>query len=291
MAWYRPAGQEIYFSCPVMDLEPYEIEGDDIVLTLPSPVSSAPVLTSQTIGWVGGEQRKVEVWSSSPGVLLKVAGGSDFYIAPAGQGILRVESSKSDCQSDLLDREILLGPALVLALAQRETWCLHASAISFRGRVMAFLGESGQGKSTLAEYLDAAGGPNWKRLADDILPVTFESSVASVWPHFPQLKLSQESQPGPALAERLPLDQICVLVGADSARGPALKRLSARQALPALISHTAGTRMFNPSLLAGHFVFCAGLAGQVPVYALTYPHRREALPEVRKVLEDSFRPL
>ena len=291
MPWYRIAGQEIFFSCPASNLYLYKIADGNDVLTAPPPVSSSLALTCQTVGWVGGEQREVETWSASPGVLLKVAGGSDFYIAPRGRGILRVDGGESDCpssrtaQSDLLDREILVGPALVLALAQRGTWCLHASAASFNGRLTAFLGESGQGKSTLAEYLDTDGGPEWRRIADDILPVTFDSSVVQVWPHFPQLKLSQMSQPGPGLPDHLPLDRICVLSRAELDQGPSLQLLSAREAMQAVVSHTAGTRLFDPSLLAGHLAFCAGVARQVPVYKLAYPHRRDALPAVRKLLE------
>lgn len=292
MVWYRLAGQEICFSCPVSDLEPYEIAGTEDVFAFPLPGSSSVTLTSRTTGWVGGEQREVEVWSASPGVLLKVAGGSDFYIAPRGRGIVRVDSSKEDWLTEQqevfgLDREILVGPALVLALAQREIWCLHASAAKDEDCLTAFLGESGQGKSTLAGYLDQAGGPEWSRIADDILPVTLLQSGVRVWPHFPQLKLSKEIQPGLRLPEVLPLDRICVLTSAEPDQIPELKLLSPRQALQVILSHTAGTRMFDPALLASHFDFCAGVAGRIPVYGLVYPHRRDALPEVKELLESA----
>jgi hypothetical protein len=280
---YCIAGQEFSFSCPVPELESYQIAGTD-AKPVAFPVASATARICQTSGWVGGEARRVEAWALSSGTILKVEGGSDVYISPGGRDVVRADESG---RVSALDREILVGPALVLALAQRGTWCLHASAVSLVGCVTAFLGESGQGKSTLAEYLDQAGGPDEIRIADDILPITLGASEVDVWPHFPQLKLSKESQPGPGLPEHLPLDRICVLTSAEPDQHPNLRLLSPGQALQAIVSHTAGTRMFDAALLSNHLAFCAGVAGQIPFYQLVYPHRTDALPEIKKMLEAS----
>ena len=90
-------------------------------------------LLSRSKGYVGGIQREVEVWSAQSGYVIKVSGCSDFYIARGGEAIVRVEDIKQNRHQPLselskLDREILLGLALVLALAMRSTWSLHASA-------------------------------------------------------------------------------------------------------------------------------------------------------------------
>lgn len=182
-----------------------------------------------------------------------------------------------------LDREILLGPALILALALRDTWSFHASAASFQEKTLIFLGESGQGKSTLAAYLSRS--PGWRSVADDILPVTIEPSGMTVWPHFPQLKLPTESQPWIGLPEQLPLGAVCVLEAAAPNQKPELHKLSSTQAVQAFISHTAGTRLFTPELLARHLEFSAQAAQQILAYRLTYPHRRDALPRVQELLE------
>jgi hypothetical protein len=283
MICYRPAGQDFYFSHPLPELEPFEIpiakEAEDISWAVPPALT----LSCSTVGWVGGEQRQVESWSAPPGTLLKVAGAGDFYIAPGGRAIVRVDETQ---EMTGLDREILLGPALVLALALRGTWCLHASAVILKDRLTVFLGESGQGKSTLAAYLSGSGGGKARLVADDILPVTASSVRVDAWPHFPQLKLSLLAQPGPALPERLSLEQVCILTDADSPQMPALKLLAPGQAARTLVSHTAGARLFDPPLLAGHLAFCAEVAGQVPVYRLVAPHRRDALPKVADLLEN-----
>ena len=52
-----------------------------------------------------------------------------------------------------------------------------------------------------------------------------------------------------------------------------------------MLSHTAGTRMFNPDMLANHLAFCTKAASRDPVYRLFYPHSRKVISEVRGLLE------
>jgi hypothetical protein len=272
MADYRTAGQDFYFPDPLPELEPFEHHGpapDPVSRLIPPPQA----LIARARGWVAGDERDVETWSAPPGILLKVSGVSDFYITSAG--ILR---SNTDQEITQTDRDTLMGPALMLALALSGVWCLHASAAMFNEQVTAFMGESGQGKSTLAESLSRA---DWRLVADDILPIIRDQAGVQVHPHFPQLKLTV--QPGLSLAEQIPLHRICVLAQAEH---PELRQLSTGEALQALLRHTAGTRLFDPSLLAGHMAFCAWAAARIPVYHLAYPRTWEALPQVKVLLEN-----
>jgi hypothetical protein len=280
---YRIAGQDFYFPCPIPELESFERKDGVVDESAPfvPPSFLGNELISRTQGWVGGEQRNVETWSAPPGVLLKVSGAGDFYIAPAGDAILPV----NDWPIANLDRETLVGPAIVLALAMRGTWSLHASAGMFGGLVTVFLGESGLGKSTLAAYLSRKWERKWRLVADDILPVTASSSSVEAWPHFPQLKMSAESQPGPGLPEHMPVSRICLLTNAGQGISPELKLLSRSHALTVLLSHTAGARLFDPRLLAGHLAFAAEVARQVSVYELSYQRRWDVLAEVKELLE------
>jgi len=279
MPIYRIAGQEIYFSCPVPELESYKVSGAEREVAA-LPIDGASTLISRMTGLVGSEMRRVETWSAPPGTLLKVEGGSDVYLPPGGEAIVRVDETR---EVTALDREILLGPALVLALALRGVWCLHASAAVFGGRTFVFLGESGQGKSTLAAYL--SGERKWRLVADDILPVTIGPTGMVAWPHFPQRKLSVQAQPGTRLPKRMPVDRICVLSPVDKSALPDLLLLLSRQAQQTLVSHTAGARLFDPSLLAAHLAFCAEAASQILVYKLGYPHNRDTLSKVKLMLE------
>ena len=291
MAKYRIAGQEFQFPCPVLELTPFEIESADganrasLSETSSAPASDFPqavppslTLLSRTDGLVGGSNRQVETWSAPPGYLLKVAGGSDFYIAPQGQFIRRVVADSTDSPWPKLDREILVGPVLVLALALRGIWSLHASAVTCNGRTILFLGESGQGKSTLAAHL----APSMQLAADDILPVTLTDFKLTCWPHFPQLKLPLNAQHGLAQPESLPVRHICLL---DAAEEISFHPLFSSEATQTLLRHTAGTRLFPPDLLSKHLVFCAQAAGKIQLSRLAYPRRMDALPGVKALLE------
>lgn len=284
MGWYRMAGQEFYFSCTVLGMESFEITDRERVAPVSLSVSVPLTLSSQTVGWVGEQQREVEVWSARNGSLLKVSGGSDFFISSDGGCIYHTKSNLQEVTG--LDREILLGPALVLALASRGIWSLHASAAIFKNCLCIFLGESGQGKSTLAAYLSSFEISGWRRAADDILPVTLNSNRVDVWPHFPQLKLPMDAQPDSSLPEYIPLDRIVVLTSADLNISPQLQPLPKGKAAQILLSHTAGTRMFDSLTLARHLAFATQVAAQIPVHQLVYPHRRDALPVVKELLEN-----
>lgn len=61
-----------------------------------------------------------------------------------------------------------LSIVMALWLEQRGLRCLHAAAVAHNGRALAFLADSGQGKSSLAGACLAAGAA---LLSDDILPV------------------------------------------------------------------------------------------------------------------------
>jgi hypothetical protein len=284
MAAYRLAGQDLYFSNPLPELEPFEIN-NEMADTVPFVHHSfhENELISRSKGWVGGAQRSVAVYAASRKLFLKVEGGSEIFIASHGEAIGKQNPQEAPSQ---LDREIILGPALVLALALRDTWSLHASAALCHETTIVFLGESGRGKSTLAAYLSSTENPDWHLVADDILPVTISFTGVDVWPRFPQLKLPMQAQPGLSLPEHLPLNALCILTSAGQEEIPELQCLPPNLAARELISHTAGTRMFTPELLGKHLAFCTQVAGQVPVYRLTYPHRRDALPKIKTLLEN-----
>ena len=60
--------------------------------------------------------------------------------------------------------------AFILSLTGR--FVLHGSAVDLNGRALAFVGQSGQGKSTMAAMFCASGGT---LVTDDVLPVEFGS--------------------------------------------------------------------------------------------------------------------
>lgn len=282
------AGQEFIFPGPLLEAAPFmtnDPEGGaaDNVASIVLSSFLYNQLVSRTEGWVANSQRVVEIWSAPNGLVVRTEGGSDFTISLDGKDIRCASHGQDDGELNETDRQILLGPVIVLALALRGTWSMHASATLFNDNLVLFLGESGQGKSTLAGYLANQAG--WRLVADDILPVTIGAGGVLAWPHFPQLKLPTTAQPSQGLPEQLPINKVCILTDAALDDIPELQPLAASEGIQVFLGHTAGTRLFTPDLLTKHLAFCSQAAEQVPVFRLTYPHRGEALGDVKELLE------
>lgn len=71
-------------------------------------------------------------------------------------------------------RPFIFGPALAVLLHQKGVIVLHASAVDMNGESVAFLGDSGYGKSTLAVALQSRGYP---MVTDDTLSVNVAKPI------------------------------------------------------------------------------------------------------------------
>lgn len=290
MVGYCIAGHDLDLSLHVPELGSLKTSHNDI-----NPTSKPDVYPQKTKrcveGLINGKLHQVEIRSVPSGILLKVIGGGKFHISTDGRQVTHLNSfvensNQSKVLLNALDKNTLLGPVLIMALALRGTWCLHASAVQFFEKVIVFLGESGQGKSTLASYL-TKNETEWRLVADDILPVTMEKENLHARPRFPQLKLAENSQPWEQLPEKLEISRLCILTPAEGNQSPKLTSLSQGSAIQKLISHTAGSRLFDPGLMEKHLQFCARTAKQVQVSQLFYPHSMQVLPRVKQLLENT----
>jgi len=110
------------------------------------------------------------------------------YLVTAGREIV-VDLAAAASALDV--RGYLLGSIFVVLCQQRGLLPLHASAIAGKSGVVAFLGNSGQGKSTLAANLAQRG---FRVLADDVCLINAaEPRAAMVIPTAPWLKLWRNS--------------------------------------------------------------------------------------------------
>lgn len=276
MTHFRLVGQVFDLALPVLGLEPFLVKDRG---PAGAPVSCFfPGERLTATGWVADGERQITVSAQPWGIQMDVQGCGAYFLSADGLRLGGQDGSASP-----FDREVLLGPLIVLAMALRRTWCLHASAAIFDGKATAFLGDSGEGKSTLAAFL--AASPGWTRLADDILPLTVGREGLTAWAHFPQLKLAADAQPGAALPEALPLQRVCLLAPEPPGAQPALQPLTASEALQTFLRHTAGTRLFPAALLQRHLDDGAAAAKGAAFFSLAYPHRLDALPLVRALLE------
>ncbi len=277
---YRIALHTIVCDFALPEMEALGAKEDNHIHRQSFPTVGSPSLIARAQGWVASQQRNVNVYQTKDGFALDVEACGTYFVAANGK---IVGKKNAGAPVTPADRSVILGTAIVLALALQNIWSLHASAVIHNKTLFAFVGESGQGKSTLAANLSKSA--EWTLAADDILPIKMENNEVIAMPHFPQLKLPAEEQPCRSLPEALPLTVLCLLEKADENAEPALQPLKASQTALALMGNIAGTRMFNGSLLEQHLQFCAQAAPHLTAFKLTYPHRRSALTKIQELLQ------
>lgn len=224
-------------------------------------------------------------WNSEQGVCIYRPNVGTFAVQAGREVVINPLS----CVDESTLRLFLLGPALALLLHQRDLFVLHASAIGLQAENgvnelsgAAFLGYSGEGKSTTAAALHKHG---YRFVGDDLIAVNLSVSPPQILPGYPQLKL----YPAAALAaldenwEALPrfqpvspkrarlldgdfdssplnLTRIYVLAYGDTER---IELLSAHEAVVELIRHTYGARYAYSAGAGVHLRRCSQLAIQV----------------------------
>jgi hypothetical protein len=120
-------------------------------------------------------------------VLFRIENLATFCIFDGNQILV---SPESGAETDRI-RLYVLGSCMGALFMQRDTLCLHGSAIEIDGKAYAIVGKSGAGKSTLAAGFLSKGYP---LLTDDVIAVSFDdNNQPIVVPGYPQQKLWKES--------------------------------------------------------------------------------------------------
>lgn len=118
--------------------------------------------------------------------------GVGRLVARRGDAVVVDPSTGS---SDAAVRRFVLGPGFRAVLLQQGHLVLHGSAVAVDGRAVAFVGDSGAGKSTTAAGFAARGHPF---LSDDVTPVYDRAGGPVVPPGHPFVK----TEPGTVEALR-----------------------------------------------------------------------------------------
>jgi len=217
-----------------------------------------------------------------------------------------------------VDNEAMLAYLLVDALSfsmVRLGWePLHATAVATDHGVVGFLGNSGDGKSTLAALLLQQ---RCKLVTDDMLVLVRDRETWLAQPGPPRLKLYRDMAdhilgvaPGriamnpdttklivpldtdDCTAEPHPLRALYVLrsVGEDRSSALRIEQLSPAAAFPRVLAHTAGHYPSEIARLQRQFEFTTTLVRETPVKTLSYPREKAEMARLRDaVLADLSR--
>jgi hypothetical protein len=196
-------------------------------------------------------------------------------------------------------RPLILGPLMSILLRQRGLLVLHASCVVLQGKAVAFMGDSGWGKSTLAELFYSQG----KRLiTDDVMAIEIEAAPPSVVPSYPQIKLMPDaalslghvSNSIPALHshsiklarsvdqdfEQTPVPLHCIYV-LDTGSQHQISPISLQDAFQELVRHSRAVGLLNATdFRSAHLHQCARLLNQVPLLRLQRKMSLDLLPEL-----------
>ena len=233
---------------------------------------------------------------------MRFPGMADFLIrADGGIDAFPVEGIDAPTLDHLFANQVL--PA-ALSLQQRPVF--HASALSMHGAGVAFLGESGRGKSTLATFLAGRGHP---LLTDDGLELREDDGGIWALPNRPSVRLWEDSRAALLPADATPLPAVSVtrkerfhaaallplataavplraafILGDGSALRPAITALTPQEAHLAWVRHAFLLDVHDKATIARKFHQVARLARAGLSFQLDYPRDYAVLPDVESAL-------
>lgn len=199
-----------------------------------------------------------------------------------------------------------LNQVLPLALSRQGQLVLHASAVEIDGKGVAFTGESGRGKSTLAASFATTGS---RFLTDDGLQLDWLDGQCQIKPSHPSVRLWEDSQEalipqavdlaapveyttkarilaGDAMVfcdQQRPLRRVYFL-GEGLSPSLIIEAVRPAEALMELVRNSFLLDIGEQELLAWHFDEMVRLAELPIFYRLDYPRRYADLPQVRAAI-------
>lgn len=272
---YRVCGIDICTDYPLPSLAPFEMRraaemdaGDSVPGAVLSPDG---IDRRATTGMVGGRQRRVCLEAGPEGAFIVV---EDFgrYSLSADGSVITLQNLAAPVVLDLVE-ECTLGAPLLVALALRGCWFLHAAAAVHDDRAVIFAGPSGAGKSTLAARMDQE--PGWRRIADDLLGLRLSNGLVEVLPAYPQLKLPNASQ---SRLPRAKVEAIHILRPAAPGEPFSTRVVEKTEKVIALVRHSVCARLFPAGVLSRHLRFCRAAAA-IDMTEIVYPRTEPALEE------------
>lgn len=243
------------------------------------------------------------------GYLLRFQDFGDFLVSADGR---RVRCYPQDGTPIETIRHLFLDQVLPLVLSRQGRLVLHSSAVLTPAGAVAFVGSTGQGKSTLALSFATRGDPF---LADDCLVLDEHQGKLMAVPSYPGLRLWPETvsevfERAPELAEvahysakkRLsphgemsfsyqpaPLRRVYFLAEPPGAKGAAaveIRPLSGSEALLELVRYAYLLDITDRETLRETFDRIGRLVETPRFYRLSYRREFSLLPEVRQAILD-----
>ncbi len=273
-----------------------------------------PILNKLQPSYIGRERSPdgfptYVMYTQGNTTILRVYSTIDFYISDINITV-RINPGE-----DLEWVEIyFLSSALVYWLEMRGNLALHASAVTIGKGAIAFLGNSGKGKSTLAASFLQSGA---SLLTDDVLFIRQMNKKWMAFPGYPQMrltthaiqsvfgnvakiyqsdrnklriKLNWDEKPSDLSnimffqAHPQPLQVVYILQRSQDSE-ICIYQFAPQEALRALLRNSfMGSSLKACNWQSRRIMDLAQLIQQIPVCCLRYPRNLDALPAVRQAI-------
>jgi len=225
----------------------------------------------------------------------------EFLVSADGRKILARPLEKSSPETFCT---YLLGQVLSFALVKRGFESLHSSAVVINGGAVGFLGDCGQGKSTLLASFVEVG---YRQLTDDLLLLKKIRASMMAFPGPPRIKLMPESarllgpangtamndkvskrvislRPKQVQQSAVPLRALYVLAEASGSGKMKIEAVKGRKALLSLVKNSFNVLVTDKLRLRRQFAWAAAIASSVPIRTVSYPRDLALLPQVRSAI-------
>ncbi len=266
-------------------------DGADVVVTRRSIDRPADARDDQTVYQKGTDEQLLLYEAAN----ISIRGGREISVDP------------DPTVPEEVIRHVIIGPAFNYLLHQRGYLVLHASTVAIGDTAVAFVGESGMGKTTTATAFLCAGH---RVLSDDVAAIELGSAGPRVQSGYPSIKLD------PSIVDRLdvpvekphrtsrlrnrhfhglrheqpespvPLKRIYVLSDGTNA---AVLPIEPRKQPPELVRHTYTVpRTDDSEEIESNFVRCTALAESVHVRRLRRERDLGKLPQLVELVEEDI---
>ncbi len=307
---YRYADTVVSGAWPLVELSPAESVASGGT-TMAIGILNAPLSEPADTDWIHhwppeGGGLSLALSSKGEGFVLRFPGLADFAISTDG---LQIGAWPAPLTNTETLRHLLLDQVLPRVLAHQGRLVLHAGAVQVGCQAIAFIGDTGRGKSTLTASFHAAGFP---LLSDDGLVLTRGDRFTLALPTYPSLRLwpaaiaSLYARPpacapmahysakqrvvmtdvAAAASNPLPLAALYVLASEAKMDGAriSLTSLSPREACMAIIRNSFQLDVTDARRAAAMLATASRIAQQLPVFTLTFPRDFARLPDVRDAI-------
>jgi len=256
----------------------------------------------------------LQVWLVSKGAFLHIvySDGTQFWLDQKREALWAVWPDTLSLENTA---SYLFGPVLGLLLRLRDVTCLHASAVAFGDRSVAFVGAAGAGKSTTAA---AFGRQGYGVLSDDIVALMERGGTFHIMPAYPHLCLwpdsvkmlygSSEALPrfipewdkrrldlgeqGTRFESRpLPLGAIYIFGERGPDPAPSVEVVRQQDALLSLVASTYANTILGRELRAREFAVLGRLVEAVPIRRVRPHNKPSRLGELCTVIHQDFESL